>query len=77
MNGRKVMKTILVQGAVDGELDELIERLTGGVRKLINGCAFYEAVVGKTRIVVSKTGVGIINAAVSTMTALRSFMRWM
>jgi len=67
------LKTIVVQGAVTGELCELIRLLPVGAARTINGYEFYEATLGRARIVVSKTGVGIMNACLSTMIALNEY----
>lgn len=67
------MKTILVQGAVSGELDELMRLLPAGADREINGFAFRETVFCGNRVIVSKTGVGIMNACISTMTGLSEY----
>ena len=68
-----MMETIVVQGAVSGELREFMRLLPGGELRAINGYEFYEAALNGRRVIVSKTGVGIINAAISTMTALNEY----
>lgn len=64
------MDSILIQGAVTGEIDVLEANLPGGVRREINGYSFFETDLNGRRVILSRTGVGIINACVSTMTAI-------
>lgn len=64
---------ILVQGAVRGELNELLRRLPGGETKTINGYDFYETGLSRRKIIVSTTGVGIMNACIATMTAIQAY----
>lgn len=67
------MKTIVVQGAVTGELLELKRYFPDGIQTEVNGYAFYETELNGYKVVVSKTGVGILNAAISTMTAIEAY----
>lgn len=67
------MESILVQGAVAGELRELIRLLPHGVQCAVNGFAFYETELNGKRIILSRTGIGIMNACIATMTAVQAF----
>lgn len=63
------MAVIVVQGAMPGEIDLLVAGRPGGTWVERAGYAFYEA----GDLVVSRTGVGIMNAAISTMEAIRAY----
>ena len=65
-----MMYTLLVQGAVDTELDRIRAGLPAGHEAVHNGCWFCETACGPLRVVLSRTGVGTINAAIATCTAL-------
>ncbi len=67
------METILVQGAVTGELRELIRMIPHGVQCAVNGFAFYETELNGKRIILSRTGVGMMNACIATMTAIQAY----
>ncbi len=63
------MAKIVVQGAMESEIDLLVEAHPGGKWVEHAGYAFYE--VGER--VISHTRVGIMNAAISTMEAIRMY----
>lgn len=67
------MKTIVVQGAVPEELSELTGMFPGGVQKVLNGYEFYETALFGCRVILSRTGVGIMNACAATMTAIMEY----
>ncbi len=74
------MKTILVQGAMDSEIEQLIKMLSeynseySEVKQAThNGYLFYETKLGDARIIISKTEMGIMNASVSTMLAAEKY----
>lgn len=64
------MGAILLQGAILGEVDWLVKRLPGGSWIEYSGYEFYEAYCQGIKVVVSRTKVGILNAAISTMLGL-------
>ena len=70
------METILVQGAMTSEI-ELIIRLLAESNKIDiaeqNGYSFYETYLNGTRIIVSKTEMGVMNACISTMIAIEKY----
>jgi adenosylhomocysteine nucleosidase len=63
------MAKIVVQGAMPNEIDLLVGAHPGGTWATRAGYAFYEA----GGLVVARTGVGIMNAAISTMEAIRAY----
>jgi adenosylhomocysteine nucleosidase len=64
---------IAVQGAVDGELGPLIEALGSPRPRVIDGFSFWEGEIGGSRVVVSRTEVGMVNAAISTTLLIREY----
>ncbi|MEJ5369635.1 MAG: 5'-methylthioadenosine/S-adenosylhomocysteine nucleosidase [Bryobacteraceae bacterium] len=68
---------LVVQGAVDGELGPLLEALGRGAReRQIGGWSFWAGRIGRQEVIVSRTGVGPINAAAATAVAVREFRPW-
>lgn len=65
--------TLLVQGAVDTELDRILAGLPSGHEVEHSGFWFYETACGPLRVVLSRTGVGTLNAAIATCTALFTY----
>ncbi len=61
------MRTVIVQGAVEEEIELLAEMLPGGKRTAQNGYAFYETTLEQLKIIISKTGMGILHACIATM----------
>jgi adenosylhomocysteine nucleosidase len=64
---------IAVQGAVDGELGPLIEAVGSPPPRVIDGFSFWEGEIGGSRVVVSRTEVGMVNAAVATTLLAREY----
>jgi adenosylhomocysteine nucleosidase len=64
---------IAVQGAVDGELGPLIEAVGSPQPRVIDGFSFWEGEIAGSRVVVSRTEVGMVNAAVSTTLLAREY----
>ena len=68
---------LLVQGAVDGELGPLLGALRPRARESrIGGWSFWRGRIGAIDTVVSRTGVGPVNAAAATALAIREFRPW-
>lgn len=68
---------LLVQGAMDGELGPLLGALSPRAREFrIGGWSFWRGRIGRIDTVISRTGVGSINAAASTAIAIRQFRPW-
>ena len=68
-----MMHTLLVQGAVDTELDRILAGLPAGREAEHNGCWFYETTCGPLRVVLSRTGVGTLNAVLATCAGLSAY----
>jgi adenosylhomocysteine nucleosidase len=64
---------IVVQGAVDGELQPLIAALADKETVQIAAWTFWRGQLGGKRVVVSRTEVGPMNAAVATTLAIVNF----
>lgn len=64
---------ILVQGAMDMEVDYLVEQLQQPTKKQIGGWTFWEGKIGNKQVVVSRTEVGLTNAAASTAIGIETF----
>lgn len=65
--------TIVIQGAMDCELDELIEYFKPNAVKTVAGYNFYSSSYNGNEIILSKTGVGMINASVATTICINEF----
>lgn len=66
-------KTILIQGALDIELQYIINSLNNKRHIKISEYEFYEGTIDNIRIVVSKTLVGTINATTATCIGIINF----
>jgi nucleoside phosphorylase len=64
---------IVVQGALDSELQPLLAALEGKERIQIAAWTFWRGRIGVKRVVVSRTEVGPINAVAATTLAVVSF----
>ncbi len=64
---------VAVQGAVDGELGPLIEAVGSPKPRVIDGFSFWEGEIAGIPVVVSRTEVGMVNAAVSTTLLVREY----
>lgn len=64
------IKTILIQGAVTSEIENIIEHLPGGIETEHYGCFFYETSLYGVQIIISLTQMGIMNACIATQTAI-------
>src|SRR3990172_7881494 len=69
--GEKVL--LAVQGAVDGELGPLIEAVGRPRPRVIDGFSFWEGEIGGSPVVVSRTEVGMVNAAIATTLLVREY----
>lgn len=67
------MKTILIQGAMDTEVSIFLEKLKPSSMQRIAGFEFYFADYKGVQVIISKTGIGIINASTATTIALLRF----
>jgi adenosylhomocysteine nucleosidase len=66
-------RPIAVQGAVDSELGPLIEAVGSPEPRVIDGFSFWEGKLAGRPVVVSRTEVGMVNAAVATTLLVREF----
>jgi adenosylhomocysteine nucleosidase len=64
---------IAIQGAVDGELGPLIEAIGSPKARVIDGFSFWEGEIAGTPVVVSRTEVGMVNAAVATTLLVKEY----
>ena len=64
---------LLVQGAVDGELQPLLDALEGARSRQISAWTFWEGRIGPKRVVVSRTEVGPINAVAATVLGIERY----
>jgi len=64
---------LLVQGAVDGELQPLLTALEGARSRQISAWTFWEGRIGAKRVVVSRTEVGPINAVAATVLGIERY----
>lgn len=65
--------TILVQGAMDEEIDVLLDFFQPKETKTIADYQFHVADYQDNKIIISKTDVGLINASVATTLGIREF----
>lgn len=65
--------TILIQGAMDSELDILLKRFEPREVKTIAGFDFYLSSYKGNEIILSKTKVGLINASIATAVGITEF----
>lgn len=59
-------KTILIQGALDIEIEYLMARLQNKERRIIVGYEFYIGKINNLQIIISKTLIGTINSTTAT-----------
>ena len=70
---KKRSKVILIQGALDIEVQYLIDMLHEKKVQMIAGYIFYEGMVDTTKVVVSKTLVGTIHSTIATSIGIINF----
>lgn len=58
---------------MDTEIDRIVEGLPGGAEAMHEGVGFYETRCEALRVIVSRTGVGMLNAAVAICTAIERY----
>ena len=66
-------KTILIQGALDIEIEYLIAQLQHKEKKVIAGYEFYIGKINNLQTVISKTLIGTINSATATTIGIMLF----
>jgi len=65
--------TIAILGAMESEVDLLKQRLAEKHDTLINGIPFFTGVLSHQRVVIARSGVGKVNAAIITTLLLEHF----
>jgi len=66
-------KPVLIQGAMQIEVELLIENLTEAEKVIINGYEFYKGKIKDVSVVISRTKVGMVNASVATILGINTF----
>lgn len=66
-------KTVLIQGALEVETEELVSHLTDMTRREIGGFPFWEGTWAGETLVVCRTGVGTIAAACAATLGIQAF----
>ena len=66
-------KTILIQGAMDIEIQYYLEKLKNTEKIDIAGYEFYRGSINESNIIISKTNVGIVNSATATTIGIITF----
>lgn len=64
---------ILIQGALDIEIEYLLSRMNNRVRKEIFGFEFYLGSINDVNVVISKTLVGVVNSTMATTIGIMLF----
>ncbi|MCQ2530850.1 MAG: 5'-methylthioadenosine/S-adenosylhomocysteine nucleosidase [Lachnospiraceae bacterium] len=66
-------RPILIQGAMENEIDVLIAALQNLEAVTIHGFEFYSGLVSDTPVVISRTHIGKINATMATLIGIENF----
>ena len=66
-------KVILIQGAMDIEIEYFLKQLKNRTEKIIAGYEFYEGNINGRKVVISKTLVGTINSTTATTIGIINF----
>lgn len=69
----EINKPIIIQGAMEMELDELLKFVNVEKEENVNGCKFYMGQVNEYPVIISKTEIGIINASIATLVAIQKY----
>ena len=67
------MKTIIIQGAMDDEIESYLKFYKGLEKQVIHGFSFYVGTFNGCKIVISLTDKGVINATESTVVGIYEF----
>ena len=59
-------KTVLIQGAMDIEIQALLEKLEKQEKIAISDYEFYMGKINNCNVIISKTLIGTINATIAT-----------
>ena len=63
----------LILGAMDSEIDYLVSKLENCNESKLDNYSVYEGKIGKRHIIILKTDIGIINAAIATTLAIQKY----
>lgn len=66
-------KTILIQGAMDIEIEYFIHNLERKEKHTIAGYEFYTGYIHASKVIISKTLVGVVNATTATTIGIMTF----
>ena len=66
-------KTILIQGAMDIEIEYFIDKLEKKEKQTIAGYEFYTGYIHTSKIIISKTLVGVVNSTTATTIGIMTF----
>ena len=66
-------KVILIQGAMDIEVEYLISKLNNIEKIIISEYEFWTGNIGSNKIIISKTRIGTLNATISTTIGIINF----
>lgn len=71
------MKTIIIQGAMDVEIEYFLNKFENIEGKTIKGYKFYISNNDDYKLIFSKTGIGVINATISSMITINELYQTM
>lgn len=66
-------KIILIQGAMDIEVQYLISKLENIEKSIISGYEFYIGYINGLKLIISKTLIGVINSTIATTIGILNF----
>ena len=66
-------RTILIQGALDIEIQYLIDNLENKENLIISGYEFFIGCINNFKIIISKTLIGVVNSTISTTIGILKF----
>lgn len=66
-------ETILVQGAMDMEIDYLVKNLSNPVKEQIASWTFWKGKMGDNTVIVSRTEIGLTNASAATVLGIEKY----
>lgn len=67
------MQPILIQGAMQIEIENIISKIKNKEIRKFCGITFYEGLINYVPVVVQKTGIGIINTAMATTIGINNY----
>ncbi|UJF20019.1 5'-methylthioadenosine/adenosylhomocysteine nucleosidase [Vibrio sp. SS-MA-C1-2] len=66
-------QTIAIMGAMDVEIEALLPSIQNSQEKTIGGHSYYTGMIEDKNVVVTRSGVGKVNAAITTTVLIREF----